>query len=182
MGIGRYLRILASILATAAALAAQSAHPTSQKEPRFSISVSVEPEIVEAGSEVWVKATLTNKAKATTFADLTDKAKDKIILYVHSQYLAELDFPVYMYDAEGNLAALKGYGRTVIKHENPPLVDPNVPLTLRPQDSFTGVIELSKLYDLTIPGKYTVQVQIFDDFTKGVVKSNTVALTIEPKQ
>lgn len=181
MDIGRHLRILALILATACVLAAQSAHPTAQKEPRFSIFISVEPESVEAGAEVWVKATLTNKAKATTFADLTDKAKDKIILDVTLGH-PERDFDVRMYDAEGYLASLTYYGHQVNGEGNIPLVDNMSGVMLRPQDSYKSEIELSQLYDLTRPGKYTIQVQRGDDFTKGVAKSNTVTLTIKPKQ
>jgi hypothetical protein len=182
MWIGRSLRIPVAILGIAGMLPAQSTPPAKPAEPRFSITISVDPEVVEAGSEVWVKAILTNKAKATTFTDLTDKAKDKIVLYVSSQYLAELDFTIYMYDAEGNLALLKDYGHAVVKHEGEPIAGSVVPLILRPQDSFKREIELSKLYDLTKPGKYAIQVERVDGLTGGVSRSNPVALTIKPKQ
>lgn len=181
MWLSRSLKILAATLATASCLAAQASPPAKQAEPRFSLTISIEPNIAEVGSHVWVKVILTNKAKATTFADLTDKAKDKIILDVTLGH-PERDFDVRMYDAEGNLASLTYYGHQVNGEGDVPLVDNMSGVMLRPQDSYKSEIELSLLYDLTRSGKYTIQVQRGDDLTKGVAKSNTVTLMIMPKQ
>ncbi len=43
-----------------------------------------------------------------------------------------------------------------------------------------GAAQLDKIYDLSKPGKYTVQVSRFDDTTKVWVKSNTITLTVTP--
>lgn len=181
MAAGGSLRVSTAILIIAGLLPPQSSAPAKPVDARFSIRITIEPEVVESGTEVWVKAILTNKAKAAPFADLTDKSSGKIVLHVSSQYLAELDFATYVYDAEGKLAPLKDYGRTVVMHEQP-IADENFPLTLRPQDSFQREIELSKLYDLTKPGRYAIQVERFDDLAGVVSKSNLATLTIKRRQ
>lgn len=41
-------------------------------------------------------------------------------------------------------------------------------------------IKLDEMYDLSAPGKYTVQVPHYDEDNKEDVKSNTVTITVTP--
>jgi hypothetical protein len=52
---------------------------------------------------------------------------------------------------------------------------------LHPGDKLTDYADLSKLFDLGKPGKYLISVERINPYSKdakGVVKSNTVVLTV----
>jgi len=49
-----------------------------------------------------------------------------------------------------------------------------------PGKAFTETIDLRRLYDITEPGMYTVQVSRYDEASKMVVHSNTLTLKIVP--
>jgi hypothetical protein len=53
-------------------------------------------------------------------------------------------------------------------------------LVLRPGESWADSISVSKLYDLSQPGEYNIQVQRFDPATEAMVKSNIVKVTVTP--
>jgi hypothetical protein len=46
--------------------------------------------------------------------------------------------------------------------------------------SFTYPLNVNELYDLSHPGKYTIQVQRMDPDSKVLVKSNTITVTVTP--
>lgn len=51
---------------------------------------------------------------------------------------------------------------------------------LEPGKSFTLSVDLTKLYRITEPGQYTLEVSRTEEDNKGVVHSNKVTLTILP--
>ena len=51
---------------------------------------------------------------------------------------------------------------------------------LNPGESLKDSISISKMYDMTKPGKYQVQVQRTDPESKVIVKSNTIGITVTP--
>ncbi len=53
---------------------------------------------------------------------------------------------------------------------------------VKPRATWKAAIEVSALWDMTRPGKYTIQVQreLPDEIGKGVVKSNTINVTVTP--
>jgi hypothetical protein len=53
------------------------------------------------------------------------------------------------------------------------------PVAMHPGETLKTEIRLNALYDL-VPGKYTVQVQYYDDENKEAVKSKTVTPTVVP--
>ncbi|MGA2719345.1 MAG: hypothetical protein ABSF78_10325, partial [Candidatus Acidiferrales bacterium] len=52
--------------------------------------------------------------------------------------------------------------------------------TVAPGESFSAPIDLTRLYELTEPGVYTLDVGRYDENTKTSVFSNTLTLTIVP--
>ena len=126
---------------------------------------------MKTGSQINVDATLTNKSK------------DTINLDVAAQWMAELDFKIDVRDAQGILAPLTDYGRQAIKGEGDlPIVENyRGKVILHPGDTFKREIEVTKLYDLSLPGKYTVLAQRIDDTNGAVAKSNTATLTVTPQ-
>ena len=51
---------------------------------------------------------------------------------------------------------------------------------VKPGATFEDHVDLTSIYDLSQPGKYTVQVQRTDAVSKTLVKSNTVTVTVTP--
>jgi hypothetical protein len=51
---------------------------------------------------------------------------------------------------------------------------------MAPGEVMKTEIRLSDLYDLSLPGKYTVQVRYYDDENKEEVKSKAITVTVVP--
>ena len=169
MALVRALRLLVVVIAAEGALAAQSGQPPKLVEPRFSIAISVDSSTVKTGSQITTKAVLTNKAKDTIFLD------------TFAQWTGELDLEVEVRDVQGNLAPLTDYGRLVIKGEGDvPIVGKVFSMALLPGEVLKKDVVISKLYDLSQPGKYTIQAQRVDDANGALAKSNTVTVTVTP--
>ncbi len=54
------------------------------------------------------------------------------------------------------------------------------PRSVKPRETLADVIQLDKLYDLSKPDKYAIQVERIDDDTKAIVKSNKLTVTVTP--
>ena len=105
-----------------------------------------------------------------------------------------LGFPPIVRDVEGKEPPLTKLGRLEFGRKKPGEDDYDAHMIesgvgsswLRPGGVMTPVIKLNELYDLSIPGKYTVQVLHggydlhggHDDKTE--VKSNTITVTVVP--
>jgi len=171
MRIAQTPKLFAAIILASALLAAQSGAPAKELQPRFSIAINVPSNTVKSGSQITVNATLTNKAK------------DTIYLNVSAQWEAELDFRIDVHDVQANAAPLTDYGRLVLKNEGEvPIVEIYIGIAiLHSGDTFRREIVISKLYDLTNPGKYTIQAQRVDDANGVIAKSNIVNVTVTPQ-
>jgi hypothetical protein len=51
---------------------------------------------------------------------------------------------------------------------------------LKPGETIKDGLTLNRLYDLTKPGKYTIQCQRFDEESNSWVKSNKITITVTP--
>jgi hypothetical protein len=61
-------------------------------------------------------------------------------------------------------------------------VNSDVLMTLLPGKTITEEIIVNKLFDLSTPGTYTVQVRRMDNETKTLVISNTIKVTVTSAQ
>jgi hypothetical protein len=169
MLIRRGLILCAAVFATRGAVV-QVVKPTQTVEPTFAVTIRLEPEVVKVNSEIRVKTTLINKSNG------------KISFERSPEDMAELEFQAYVRDSHGNPAPLTEYGRHVLKGEG------DVPLatrfggfsTLQPAESLKCDVVITRLYDLSQPGKYTIQVERIHDSLKMVAKSNTITVTVIP--
>jgi hypothetical protein len=97
---------------------------------------------------------------------------------------AETWFKIYLRDQDGNLAPETKHGRRVRLGKDDPgettiFVGGASIRQLQPGDSVTHRIILNRLYDLTRPGKYTIEIEGID--RKGrTAKSNVIGLTLTP--
>jgi hypothetical protein len=87
------------------------------------------------------------------------------------------DNDVDVYGRDGNLAPLTETGRRYrgpLPRGGPPTQH------LQPGETKSGgMINLDSLYDLSLPGLYTVQVRAFDGESKSIVESNRITITVD---
>jgi hypothetical protein len=164
---------LAPIFILLVPLAAQS--PT----PAFSLSITAEPQTAKPGAEVTLSIVLTNNSQ-------------KQLPFRMDRYHPESNFTIRVTDPTGEPA-----GKTRIYRMNTgdrtgkdaveAPYDPHHEVISIGSVGVSGiqpgiVLEqktvLNKLFDLTQPGKYTIQVEKMDDLSKTVVKSNVVTVTV----
>jgi hypothetical protein len=90
---------------------------------------------------------------------------------------------VDVYDRDGKLAPLTETGRRYrgpLPRGDPPTQHPQTVQHLQPGETTSGgMINLDSLYDLSRPGRYTVQVRAFDGESKTIVESNRITVTVD---
>jgi len=165
------LLLVAANLAFASSIAAQC-HQFVQGEPTVSsIAITPAPDSGKAGNPVVIKATLTNNSN-----------HDISIWRVIGE--GEYQYQVDVRDVKGNLPQDTKLGKKLNGHVDLSLLDPKdlvssgVCFTLAAGKSVTYDVNVSKLYELTMPGKYTIQVQSQDPESFAIVKSNVITVTL----
>jgi hypothetical protein len=131
----------------------------------FSISITAANSTVKAGSDVWVTVRLVN----TSNHDLDESGSISNMTGIDPNLL----FTVW--DANGKLARKLTY-----PHE----FESGSPVnrTIKPGESISEDQRVSRLYDMSRPGKYVIQVlrTASDNPRGGFVKSNTLTITVTP--
>lgn len=162
---GASLRVLLqafSTLLVAALGFAQPSPPASIPPPPFTIFASIPGDVVRAPSEILLEITLTN---------VSDQSIGIGVAFESPQWMR---FGIDIRDSAGKTVA-----ETEARRAARGGGDRGGPLIkLEPGKVLHTEIILNRLYDLSQPGQYTVQVQR-DDLTRGfVVKSNIVTFRI----
>jgi hypothetical protein len=129
----------------------------------FSISLAATDQSVKAGADVWVKIQLTNKSQQDLSAPVMETNG------VDTEY---------QYDVRGT----NGAAPNKVPNAHPEIQIGSIKSRiLKPgQSSGWQEVRVSKVYDLTHPGEYMVQVSREVPGQKEVVKSNTVTVIITP--
>jgi hypothetical protein len=170
------MRSLAKIFLLTVALAISGVGLAQAPQRSFTFDISVAQDTFKVGSQIAVKIQFKN----TSDHDITRTSLP------HWDTDGELiGFRPIVCDAQGKEPPLTKWGRMALRR--PPLDDHDAPLVLsavgpvamHPGEILKTEISLNALYDL-VPGKYTVQVQYYDDENKEAVKSRTIALTVAP--
>lgn len=155
----------ALLLLTTSAVFAQ-VHSRGTKQP-FTICISMDNPVVTVGSDVDMRVELTNTSKW----DLSAGGILNRDTGIDSQFRFEV------HDEQGKLVPIKAY-------PHPELAGGNaVVRTLKPNERFVETQGMGRLYDLTKPGKYTIQVwrQISNNPKNGAIKSNIITITVTDK-
>jgi hypothetical protein len=160
---------LVGICAAQSSASAQGVASAASPKPPLRITLRLLNDSVKVGTPVLLKVTITNETKERTLVDVRDAA-----------WLMGMD----VRDSQGD-RPLTRRGR-IIYH-----LDPGIENEL-PMDNGGQLAELypgktvvvspiavPDLYDLSQPGKYTIQVHL-PDGAGGVVKSNTVTVAVVP--
>src|SRR6266403_5108418 len=134
--------------------------------PDQTLSLVITPahQTVSAGSEVKIKTKLTNSS-------------DHVVTFFDTNF--DCDYPTEVRDDKGNPAPQTPYRRELKCSER--LGDTrNILVTLKPQESIDEEIVVNKLYDLSRPGDYLIQVSrtVPKKLGGGSIKSNTIMITL----
>ena len=143
----------------------------------LSISLPKGSHSVKTGSPILISVSLTN----------TSYQKLAFTKEIHGQ-----DLRVDVRDSKGKLAAdtKRGYlWNGHVAHIDPALVDPRdltgnmVFVTLKTGDTTYWMVDATNLYDMSQPGKYTIQIKRLDPENPALalfIKSNTIVVTVTP--
>jgi hypothetical protein len=157
-------------------LFAKQATPNQSPPPAISLSIAGLENSIKTGPPIKVEATITNESNA-----------DVSLIFNAVEDRGGLDYSVSVKNEHSAVPpdtkfgrALKGLTNPALRTEETP-VDGSIFFTdLKPRGQWTDTIEISKLFDLTQPGKYSIQLSRFDDVSHSYVKSNVVTITITP--
>jgi hypothetical protein len=154
-------------------LAAVSVSTNGGKKPRgFALSLvpsqnAVQPGVAvwKAGTNVFVIVQMTNDSNKTVHYSL-----------MNSGYDYEMD----VRDASGKPVPETERLRKLKESVQGPISGRNILVTLKPHESGQDTVELSSFFDLSSPGRYSIQVRReFPDVGKGLIESNRLEITLE---
>lgn len=163
-----------------AVVLAQQVAPPTKARPRFSLNVVAENKEVKVGDPVIVTSTLTNVSgnELSITMDLAAKgevnAHDGVIVRdSNGKEPPKTDFHRDLKGEAPSARSVSGSSTTIT-------VMNFRSFSVSPGAKFVQQIEVSKLYDLSKVGSYSVQLTGIDDVTKIVVKSNAITITVTP--
>ncbi|MFI5096928.1 MAG: hypothetical protein ACHQT6_03040 [Candidatus Acidiferrales bacterium] len=166
------MRLFAVLLMLASASVGRCQTPA----PKYSLTVSLRESTVKAGGFVMLEITIKN-------------ITDKDIMVGKIVGSAESGYEIAVTDSEGKPAAETSYGCKIHGKEPRGIMTDQYSemlVRLKPGETTDGFIYLSRVYDFTRPGKYTVQLSdtVYESDAdvkadrKTVIKSNSVTLTV----
>ncbi|PYX10063.1 MAG: hypothetical protein DMG88_03995 [Acidobacteria bacterium] len=170
MGIPIVALVLA-ILLTGSVTGPSRARPAAS----FSLTITALQNPVKAGSEVRIEMVVTNISNR----EITVSRSNGEGQAEFSGYTAEVR------DRKGNLSSETKYGRG-LKGEGGTPEAPTVTVTndilfpLQPGKKLKDMLIVSRLWDMSQPGVYSIQVQRTDPDTGILVRSNSVTVTVTP--
>jgi hypothetical protein len=154
-------------------LCAQTTRPATGTTPPFSISISSPSTIVKGGASVFVDAVVKNTSAQ--------------IISVHTTVPPALAYDIEVWTEKSVRANETKMGRIRNNHTTPEderepeiIVASGGDGPLEPGKTLTDHVNVSDLYDLSGPGKYTIQFERFDPETKTSVASNKIVVTVIP--
>jgi len=143
--------------------------------PAFKITLSTENDTVASGKPVQVKVTVTNVSeKRLTLVRnaVRDRGGFDYKFEVRNQ---EKDSPV----PETRLhRAIKGRDDAAFRTSETPVSGSLVFSDMKPGQSITDTVDLSRLYDLAAPGKYVIRARRVDRQSGETVKSTPITITV----
>jgi hypothetical protein len=104
----------------------------------------------------------------TVHIELTNGSKAPVAM--SDRMLPERDYELHVRDAQGAEVPLTEFGRNI---RSGPIKGSQNTQVLAPGESYTTEEDLSKLYAITIPGKYTIEA-CRDVYTWGLIYSNKI--------
>ncbi len=155
----------------------QSAAPLASASTPASISLAISSAqaVYKSGVQIAIQVVLTNVSRSDIILGSGAKAEDQ----------GELDFDVRVLNEKSARPSETKYGHKLRTGEDAPgestvMVGSYMTFTVPPGKTFSEKIrDVGKLDNLTVPGKYTIQVERTDPVSHVKVKSNVIDITIE---
>lgn len=150
---------------------------TQQVMPVFSLAISTAKGFVKTGSPIQIDITVKN---------VSDHSISLSTSYIHPN--VEISDRVTIVNADGSKSLETELARRSLGHSTPedesrsPTIATGklVFLDLKAGQSFTYQLNVDELYDLGVPGKYSIQVERLNDEGNVSVKSNKITVTVTP--
>jgi hypothetical protein len=166
--------ILAMIVTIAASeqLRAQASKSAQSAKPPFSLTIAATDSVVKSGSVIWVDAIVKNTSdhEISVFSTLD---------HLGNEYNADV------WTDKSTLAPETRLGREINNHTTPEdertpqiRISNGASRPLMPGKTFIDHVNVSTMYDLSQPGKYTIQFRRYDEESKTTVKSNKITVTV----
>jgi hypothetical protein len=143
------------------AIAGQQPAPSSNAQASFALAITVASANAKVGDDVVVTIKLKNTSDSTLYLPVSD--------YKHADFTR---FVAEVADAKGALLSQKPQKRYWPESQ--------MVAGIKPGKDLVETLGLSRLFDLTTPGAYTVSVHRVDHLTNVTVNSNEVTLNIAP--
>lgn len=158
--------LLYGLLALAGMGVAQSSKQPREAKPSFAIIISTQHKEVAVGTPLLVRATMTNTSAHVIGGGTSMGTAMHIMIF----------------DSEGK--EVPEAPELSKKQAKEPGLMPRTgtifTAAVKPGRPYTEIFDVTEDYDLSRPGKYTIQAQKWDGFSKSRVKSNTITLTVTP--
>ena len=137
--------------------------------PPFSLAITVADQSVKLGTQVRVTITLKNNSGHDIAINRSSVPGE-----------AEFHYSVLLLDDDGKPVPGTKYWRILQGKEHETYTENVLSVTIHPNEGAKDDFTLNKLFDLSKPGKYTLQVarEIPQNLGKGLVKSNVLSLVI----
>jgi hypothetical protein len=159
-------------VACAITFIAFAALAASSPKQLFSLTIAEPKEPLKSGTELRLLVTVTNTSNRTiSFITSPGPIPEDGLLY-----------EIKVRDEQGHSAPPSAYLRTRDTHI-PMDYGSRLARALSPGESFVDQITVTRFYDLSQPGKYTIAVALAipprQNLGKGVIKSNSISITIK---
>lgn len=149
-----------------------SPHPTADRKPRFSITLTAPYNIVRAGYQVPVKIALKN----------TSKKKISLRSWQEFQGTShEFSSGIQVRDPDGNPAPRVKAAQAFDDETRFPS-GRYLFFSLNPGETYEETKIVGQLDDIAQPGTYTLQVEMFDPETNMIVTSNMTTVNVQSKE
>jgi hypothetical protein len=144
---------------------------SADKQQLFSLAIAPSTVTLKSGAELRLRVTVTNTS-------------DRRIGFIRSPAaLPEegLRYNIDVRDPQGQSAPPSASARQLSKNTTV-ILGSNVARWLNPGESFVDEIDITKLYDLSQPGKYSIavarEIPPAQNLGKGIVKSNSITVRV----
>ena len=155
-------------------LCGQTEETGAASKPMLSLSLSPVTDKVTAGSPMLVTITMKNISdhEISYWREMTDDP-------------GGFEYKISAWDDKQTAVLDSKFGKALRGREDPAFLTADTPLrstggwrTLKPGETLTDRVNVGRLFDLSRPGRYTIQVQRLDLDTKTFVMSNRINVEI----
>ena len=171
-------RALSVVLLLSAMTSVAMCAALAKTSPSIAISISAPKDVVAAGARIRIDIAVTNVSESVITLPYDSSGKVDLSGFRFDVTCGDGRQPKimkYYWEKTGRKAPkenVKDINRDYI------VVSDVEPLPVQPRDAVKYYAVMNDLYDLSVPGQYTIQVNGTDPVTNAVVESNKITITV----